>query len=72
MDKFLFCDLVAMEDNFRHWLIQIIQLSAFSPASSEMLCVHGTLSETDNIMDAAIFIHLIHYFAAKVTEVAQS
>lgn len=60
-----------MEDDFAK-LVQIIQVSAFNLASSEMLCVHGTLGEINNIMEAAIFIHLIHYFAVKVIKVAKS
>lgn len=60
-----------MEDDFAR-LVQIIQVSTFTLANSELLCVHGTLGEINNIMEAAIFIHLIHYFVAKVIEVTQS
>ena len=68
IDKILFFDLVSAEDDFAR-LEQIIQLSTFNLASSELLCVHGTLGQINNITEAAIFIHLIHYFAAKVIEV---
>ena len=60
-----------MEDDFAR-LVQIIQVLTFTLANSELLCVHGTLREINNIMEAAIFIHLIHNFVAKVTEVTQS
>lgn len=53
-------------------LVQIIQVSTFTLANLEMLCVHGTVGEINNIMEAAIFIPLIHYFVSKVIEVKQS
>lgn len=53
-------------------LYKIIRISTFTPANSELLCVHDTLGEINNIMEAAIFIHLIHHFVAKVREVTQS
>ncbi|KAI4819610.1 hypothetical protein KUCAC02_004850, partial [Chaenocephalus aceratus] len=55
------------EDDFAR-LVQIIQVSTFTLANLEMLHVHGTLGEINNIMEAAIFIHMIHHFVAKVVE----
>lgn len=63
-------DLAAREDDFAR-LVQIIQVSTFTLANLEMLHVHGTLGEINNIMEAAIFIHMIHHFVAKVVEVTQ-
>lgn len=67
-ETFSVFDLFAMEDVSAR-PAQITQVSTFTLASLETLCVHSTLGEINNIMEAAIFIHLIHYFVAKVTEV---